>query len=62
MQRYHIEIETEYGRGIYDGDEYHELVSKKDDSGEWCKYDDVKTMVSRIERMQNRIDKLEGRM
>lgn len=61
MKRYHIDIEVSYGTGYYDGDEYSDLRIRENKQGEWVKHSDVKKLQSRIERMQKRIDKLEGR-
>jgi len=68
MKRYNIDIEVSYGRGIYDGDEYHDLRIREHETGEWIKASDVaqlqantEKLESKIERMQKYIDKLEGR-
>lgn len=67
MKRYNIDIETTYGRGIYDGDEYHDLRIRENDAGEWVKASEAEhletknsKLESKIERMQAYIDKLEG--
>lgn len=68
MKRYKIDIETSYGRGMYDGDEYHDLRIRENEAGEWIKASDVeqidaktKKLESKIERMQAYINKIEGR-
>lgn len=37
MKRYKIDIETTYGRGMYDGDEYSTLRVREEKDGEWVK-------------------------
>lgn len=65
LKRYDIEIGYYYGSGYYDGEEYSELRVKEDSTGEWVKAEDVlkqlKRMQHRIDRMQKRLDKHEGR-
>lgn len=61
MKRYEIDTEIEYGRGMYDGAEYHSIVESECPTGEWVKYEDVKNLQNRINRMQARINRLEGR-
>lgn len=45
-----------------DGEEYTEIVTNESKSGEWVKATDAIKLQDRIERMQKRIDKLEGRI
>lgn len=65
MDRYKIDIEVSYGSGWYDGDEYHDLRTQKDENGDWVRYSDVKKELDRLKdktrRMQKRIDQHEGR-
>lgn len=61
MKFYDIDIETSYGSGIYDGDKYSDLRVRERKAGEWVKAKDALKLQERIDRMQKRIDKLEGR-
>lgn len=68
MKRYSIDIETTYGRGIFDGDQYSDLRIRENETGEWIKACDVESLESKnakleskIERMQAYINKIEGR-
>jgi hypothetical protein len=61
MKRYDIDIETTYGRGMYDGDEYSTLRIREGENGEWVKASEAEKMKDQIYRMQKRIDALEGR-
>lgn len=66
MDRYKIVIEVTYAGGMYDGDEYHDLRTRKDENGDWVRYSDVKKELDRLKdkthRMQKRIDQHEGRI
>jgi hypothetical protein len=62
LKRHTVKIETSYAGGIYDGDEYHDLVSYEDETGRWVLAKDVEKLEDKIKRMQKRIDKLEGRV
>lgn len=65
MKRFKIDIETSYGRGIYDGDVYSDLRIRPDEKGDWVDavdaFNEIDKMKHRIKRMQKYIDKLEGR-
>lgn len=61
MKRYDIDIETTYGHGMYDGDEYSTLRIREGEKGQWVKASEAEKMKDRIYRMQKRIDDLEGR-
>lgn len=66
MDRYKIDIEVTYGTGYYDGDEYHDLRVRKDETGDWVRFSDVQKELDRLKdktrRMQKRIDQHEGRI
>lgn len=62
MKRYTVKIVTEYGRGMYDGDEYSYLETLEDAKGSWVLAKDVEKLEDKIKRMQRRIDMLEGRV
>lgn len=62
MKRYNIDIEISYGTGLYDGDEYADIRIRDDKDGEWVKAIDVDQLISKIKRMQKRIDEHEGRI
>lgn len=65
MKRYKIYIERTYGTGWYDGDEYADLEIRESPDGSWYKVSDVDKLLAKqkdkMQRMQARIDKLEGR-
>lgn len=61
MKRYSVEMDVEYGRGIYDGEKYHRLEERICSTGKWVMYEDAEFLEKRIKRMQARIDRLEGR-
>lgn len=61
MKRYNVKLETSYGRGYYDGDVYTDLQTSESKTGEWVKATEALKLQHRINRMQKRIDKLEGR-
>lgn len=61
MKRYKIDIETTYGRGMYDGDEYSELRVREEKDGEWVKATEAEKMKDQIFRMQKKIDELMSR-
>lgn len=65
MDRYKIELERSYGTGWYDGEEYCDLEVRRNPFGPWYKVTDVDKHLAKLEkkmqRMQKRIDKLEGR-
>jgi hypothetical protein len=62
IKRHTVKIEKEYGTGWYDGEVYHDLVSREDSNGCWVLASDVAKLEDKIKRMQKRIDKLEGRV
>jgi hypothetical protein len=66
LKQYNIDIERYYGTGLYDGEEYADLrVREVPHDGEWVKSKDYKKYCDKLQkktnRMQKRIDKLEGR-
>lgn len=59
MKRYNVILEKEYDR--WDDYTWHSLEVKEDKKGEWVKACEAIKLEKKIERMQRRIDKLEGR-
>jgi hypothetical protein len=65
VKQYDIDIEYSYGTGYYDGEEYSDIRVRENKNGDWVKAVDARKEIDklkhRIKRMQNRLDKLEGR-
>lgn len=64
VKRYKPDVRVEYGFGMYSDDEYHEAVMVEDSQGTYVKLstfeDETKRLRAMINRLENKIDKLEG--
>lgn len=64
VKRYKPDVRTEYGLGMYSDDEYHEAVMVEAAQGTYVKLstfeDETKRLRAMINRLENKIDKLEG--
>ena len=54
---YNPDLKTEYGRGMYDGDTYHEPVMKECKDGKWVK---LETFSDETARLRAEIDRLKA--
>jgi len=59
MKRYSVELHSWYE--WHSEEPYTELLTSETPDGEWVKATEALKLQHRIERMQKRIDKLEGR-
>lgn len=62
MKRFNVKLETEYGMGYYDGEVYTNLVVTESKTGQYTLSKDTDKLLSKIKRMQRRIDQLQGRI
>lgn len=66
VRKYNPEVKTEYGRGMYDGDEYHDAVMKEQQHGKWVKLETFENVTrsqrGEIKRQQDHIRALQARI
>jgi len=66
VRKYNPEVKTEYGRGMYDGDQYHDAVMKEEQHGKWVKLETFENVTrsqrGEIKRQQDHIRALQERI
>ncbi len=55
LRKYNPHLVTEYGHGMYDGDEYHEATMKESEDGKWVS---LQTYLDETARLNAIIDRL----
>lgn len=56
-RKYNPTVKTEYGRGMYDGDEYHDAVMEESEHGKWVKLETYNDETARLRAQIDRLNK-----